>query len=127
MIGGKEPGIYALVETTHLNPEMMELRRSELWEPWVKTCATHHNLAATHNNMELVNTSRLTSPAVLIPDLDNVDKRAYLRLVPRSTWAQLFNDWLEAPHTRGFDDPVRKKEEARQVPPTPKHFKRKRK
>ena len=83
MIGGKEPGIYALVETTHLNPDMMELRRSELWEPWVKTCCSHTDFAAMHNNMELVNTARLSGPAVLIPDLDNEDKRAYLRLVPR--------------------------------------------
>ncbi len=127
MIGGKEPGIYALVETTHLNPQMMELRRSELWEPWVKTCCSHNDFAATHNKMELVNTARLTSPAVLIPDLDNDDKRAYLRLVPRSTWAQLFNDWLEAPHTRGFDDPVQKKKAPEPVKPMSKFGKRKRK
>ena len=42
----------------------------------------------------------LAAPAVVVPDLANDNKRAYLRMLPRWQWALQFEDWLEQPHRR---------------------------
>ena len=51
-------------------------------------------------NLELVNVNQIRGPAVVIPDLDNKNTRAYLRLVPRLMWGDMFDEWLEMDHTK---------------------------
>ena len=102
---GKVPAIYALVEPAHKNPSIREQRRSEMFEPWLKQPSPDAFLNDKHHQMELVDVSCIQSPTTVIPDLGNANKRAYLRLVDRSIWKDLFNDWLLAPHVREFNFP----------------------
>jgi hypothetical protein len=43
--------------------------------------------------------------ACMIPDLENENKAAYLRLIPRAEWGDQFEDWLNCKHTREFNEP----------------------
>jgi hypothetical protein len=53
--------------------------------------------------MAFLPTNCITSPTVVIPDLDNDDQRAYLKMSALATWADDFDDWLNKDHTRQFD------------------------
>jgi hypothetical protein len=98
-----EPGIYAIIEPTVENPDPNEEGQSELFTPWMKEASTEPGMEGTFNNVELANVNLIGAPAIVVPDLDNENNRAYLRMVPKSQWAVLFEEWLEKPHTREFD------------------------
>ncbi len=104
-LGDGVPGMYAIVEPAWRNPDGEEQGLSDLLDPWIKKEEINANLAGNPCVTQLVEMSRLLSPAVLVPDLDNTNPRAYLRVVPRAQWPHMFEDWLEAPHTRDFDEP----------------------
>ena len=103
--GDVVPGMYAIIEPAWRNPDGEEQGLSDLLDPWIKKEEINANLAGSPCVTQLVEMSRLLSPAVLVPDLDNTNPRAYLRVVPRAQWPYMFEDWLEAPHTRDFDEP----------------------
>lgn len=99
------PGIYALAEKASFNTDYMEFGWSELWESWIKAPSTVSGMPDNCSDMSLLNIDTIISPAVLIPDMGNRNPRAYLRLVPKTSWGNLFTKWLEQPHRREFDDP----------------------
>lgn len=99
------PGLYAIVEPTVPNPDLTEQFMSELWQPFLKKPSEKLNWAATKNHLELVSLNRLKGPAMLIPDLGNSDKRAYLQLTRKQHWSFLFEEWLKSPHKREYDSP----------------------
>ena len=103
-LGDFEPGMYCILEAAHRNPQPEEQGISQLWEPWIKLPHTDRNLRDKYSVNQMVNLTRLRSPCTVVPDLENVNNRAYLRMVPRSQWPYLFDDWLEAPHTREYDE-----------------------
>jgi hypothetical protein len=39
----------------------------------------------------------------MFPDLDNKNEGAFLRMIPRMTWGDLFNEWLQHPHRKEFE------------------------
>ena len=94
------PGIYAFVEYAVKNSDPNEHRRSDLIEPWVKKPSSVVGLQDSHCELKMLNISRLRLPAVVVPDLANTNKRAYLRMVPIWQWEHMFDDWLEEPHRR---------------------------
>ena len=55
------------------------------------------------NKQELVSIDQLLHPAAVVPDLENDNKRAYLRMIPRNVWAGMFEDWLEMEHRRDYE------------------------
>lgn len=97
------PGVYILVEPATRSSIAEEQRLSELFEPWVKTPCTVGGFGETHNDMLAVHIDQLRLPSVVVPDLGNANKRAYLRMVPRWQWPLMFEDWLEQPHRREWD------------------------
>ena len=100
------PGMYALVEPTWRNPVGEEQGISRIIDPWVKKEDINTKVKGKTGSLtQLVNLERLLSPAVVVPDLGNNNPRAYLRILKRSHWAQVFEDWLLEPHTRDFDPP----------------------
>ena len=98
-----KPGIYAIIEYAVKNSDPNEQRRSDLIEPWVKKPSTIIGLENSHCDLKVVEINRLRLPAVVVPDLANPNKRAYLRIVPRWQWQHMFDDWLEEPHRRLWD------------------------
>ena len=47
------PGIYAIVEPTTVDPNLSELEKSELWEPWVKLPSRWKNAPPGWSKQEL--------------------------------------------------------------------------
>ena len=94
------PGYFALVEIATINANPEEQRKSELFEPWKKKPSHLEGMADTHNRIHMVSISKLRAPAVVVPDLANGNKRAYLRMVPMWLWEKKFDFWLEDPHRR---------------------------
>ena len=86
------------------NPSDAEQRRSELFSPWLKKPSDIPEFAESHNLLHLVNINKLGAPAVVVPDLANENKRAYLRMLPMWQWALHFEDWLRQPHRRLWEN-----------------------
>ena len=102
--GELEPGIYTMMEIATRNSDGNEQRRSDLFEPWVKKPSDLGPGWNQHCKLELVSIDQLRLPAVVVPDLANPNKRAYLRMVPIWQWEHMFDDWLEDPHRRLWDN-----------------------
>jgi hypothetical protein len=91
----KKPGLYAIVEPTVPNPQHDEKWWSRIFDPCCKTPCTVPGFA-NHNSQELVNIFNIVDTAVLVPDHNNPNPRAYLRVIPISLWANMFEDWIMA-------------------------------
>ena len=99
-----EPGIYTLIEPALPNEDPKEMDMSDLLEPWIKDDCAEPGWGRKFNHMELANTNQIKKPAIVVPDLDNVNNKAFLRMIPKSQWGLMFDDWLESEHTRDFDE-----------------------
>jgi hypothetical protein len=99
----KPPGIYTLAEEATLDKSPIELERSEIWSLWKTKPSRSEDFADTSNHLTFINTEHITGPTIVIPDLDNDDNRAYLKMSALATWADDFEDWLNEEHTRQFD------------------------
>ena len=97
----KPPGIYAIIEPTVHNATNGEKWLSKLLEPICKQPCPIHGFEG-HNKQDLVSIERIRQPATVVPDLDNPNQRAYLRLTPKAIWAGLYDQWLAEPHEREF-------------------------
>ena len=80
-LSGFQPGMYCIVEDAHRNPEPEEQGISQLWETLIKLPHTDQNLSDKYSANQMVNLTRLRSPCTVVPDLENVNNRAYLRMV----------------------------------------------
>ncbi len=105
------PGMYAIVEYATPNTHPSEgTKKSTLFRPYIKTDTIAQEFAGgQHSQSRLVPLDRLVAPACVIPDLGNDNQRAYLRMLPRHTWADMFNDWLGETDTRMFEPLMQRK------------------
>ena len=100
---GVEAGIYAIIEEAFPNADPEELWRSQLFEPIIKHPCPVQGLEQHHNRQSLCNIDRIVQPAVVVPDHENPNPRAYLRMIPRNAWAGMFDFWLNQDHVREFE------------------------
>lgn len=101
---GFEPGVYVIVDETWNNGTIGEQGlSSRLWRPYCKEAHWDEAIKDTCSVQRLVHLHKLRAPAIVTPDLGNVNPRAYLNMVPRRHWAAMFDDWLELPHIREFE------------------------
>ena len=99
----KEPGLYAIIEPAYPTSDEDEVRWSELLEPLHKKPSQLLNAKDDWNHQELVNLNRLLLPSAVFPDLQNPDKRSFLRIIPKRHWAGMFEDWLETEDYRKYE------------------------
>jgi hypothetical protein len=78
---------------------------SEIWSSWTKKPSELEEYADEYNKVHFLNIEDITGPTIVIPDLDNKNKRAFLKMSALATWADEFEDWLNEEHTRQFDFP----------------------
>ena len=100
-----ECGIYAVIESADANTDEEEIDHCSLFVPYIKEI----DVSAVENGIAkrkfyLVPVDAFYSPAVLIPDLGNENKNAYLSLVPRTEWSDQFVGWLGTEHTKEFTE-----------------------
>ena len=99
--GNMVPGFYAIIEPAWRNPAVEEQGLSQLVECWIKKEEPNPKLKGTAcapSVSQLVNLDKLLSPLVVVPDLDNTNPRAYLRVLSRSLWAGVYEDYLVDDH-----------------------------
>ena len=99
----KEPGLYAIIERLYPTSDEYEVRWSDLFEPQHKKPSQLPDAKDDWNHQELVNLNRLLRPAAVVPDLENPNNRAFLRIVQRKHWAGMFEDWLETEDIRRYE------------------------
>ena len=99
-----DSGIYCVIEPASRNTAVDESGRSEFWEPWIKGASSTLGFENTSNKLELANITQIVKPACVVPDIGNPNNRAYLRMIPRSEWAFMFEDWLDMPHRRDYNN-----------------------
>ena len=99
------PSIYMITKTVTRNRSEEEQIQSELFQPYVKNTQRKPGTNIDIAKMEVLSVEKMTGPACLIPDLDNKNARAFLRILPMTEWANLFELWVIDPHTREFDQP----------------------
>ena len=80
-----------------------EIWWSELFEPIYKDPCTVPGFEQKYNKQELVSIHKITHPTTVVPDLENTNKRSYLRMVSIKAWSKMFDDWLEEEHERGYE------------------------
>jgi len=89
------PGIYAVVESAKPNATSQERKiRSDLFKPFLKEHKGISKNGDITRKYHLVDTNSFYAPAILIPDIGNANKAAYLQLLPRSQWKDSFIQWL---------------------------------
>ena len=100
---GVESGTCAIIEPAYPNADPQELWWSQLFEPIVKKPLPVAGMEQHHNFQSLCNIDRIKQPAIVVPDHENPNPRAYLRMVPRNAWAGMFDFWLNQEHVREFE------------------------
>ena len=100
-----EPGVYMICETVAPNLVEKEQITSELFQPYEKEFIYDHVRETERVKLVVISASQLIGPACVIPDLDNINPHAFLRVLPMHEWATLFELWVNDPHTREFDEP----------------------
>jgi hypothetical protein len=92
-----EPGIYCIIEPMIRSEDAFDARRSLLFELWLKTPSTLIEISDLHCKAQCVHIKHLRMTATVVPDFDNPNSRAYLRMVPMNEWPLMFEDWLQEP------------------------------
>ena len=88
------PGLYAIIEPSAPNADENEIWWSDLFDPIHKEACQVPGFEG-HNRQELVSIDRILHPATVVPDHENPNKRAYLRMIPMKVWSKMFDDWLD--------------------------------
>jgi hypothetical protein len=94
-------GIYAIAESASPNEDEEEINLSSLFIPYLKERTVNVD-GSFGRKFYLVDVNSFYSNACVIPDIGNDDAAAFLRLVPKTEWADQFSAWLRSPHTREF-------------------------
>ena len=98
---GYKPAIYIVIHPT------IELTEGEDWsdifKPHAKMTQEIGSPPEPVTKFQLVLVDWILEPVNMIPDLDNPNPRAYLRMVRRNVWAEDFETWLHEPHAREFE------------------------
>ena len=77
-------------------------RSSEFFSPYTKMIDNTED-GSVRTRIRFAEVDLITGPVILIPDLDNPNPRAYLRMMRRTEWTNSFEEWLMSEHTRMFD------------------------
>ena len=84
-----DPGVYAVVESAKPNKSKGEQGVSQLFQPYVKERNGNNRL------FYLVDVNAITETACIIPDIGNTSNSACLRLLPKTEWSNIFQQFLE--------------------------------
>lgn len=94
------PGVYMIVEPTRLNPDMVEVRRSDIFVSYLKEAWPNGGI-----KREILPIENIESVACVIPDIAHESKRAFFRVRPPSQWTELFETWVNSDHLTPHVEP----------------------
>jgi hypothetical protein len=93
--------VYAVVECSELEEDEEELKRSDLFVPFMKTVKKldAETGKVLDRDFYLANTTAFVRPCVVIADVGETGVRnRYFHVLPRTEWANEFVKWIERPH-----------------------------
>lgn len=91
-------GVYGVVESAELEEDDEELKRSDLFIPYLKSVAgVDNNGEITGRTFYLADTEAFVGPCAVVPDIGGPPNR-YLYVKPRTEWNKEFIKWVERPH-----------------------------
>ena len=90
-------GVYAVVENS-FNDNEEDDNNSELMTPIFKEIELDANGKIQKRTFYLADTEGFADPACVIPDIGGPSNR-YFVVKPRNQWADLFNKWVNDPHS----------------------------
>ena len=89
-------GVYAVVESSHLDTDQYELGKSDLFVPFYKDVHDAES-EVPRRDFYLADTEAIQMPCAMIPDIGG-PKNRYFMVKPRTRWHREFIEWLERPH-----------------------------
>jgi hypothetical protein len=92
-----QPGLYAIVESAEYSDQQNGAHASDIFIPIKKEVQRLQNGFVTGMVFYLADVEAITEPAVVIPDIGG-PANSYFAVRSRSTWGEIFVNWLEAPH-----------------------------
>jgi hypothetical protein len=105
-------GVYAVVESSNLEEDVGEVKRSDLFMPIRKEVGIIDDDGAVLSRvLYLADTDAITRPCCVVPDIGGPPNR-YFVVKPRNEWPREFTYWLEEPHrydemdSLGLDDEI---------------------
>ena len=96
--------VYAVVESSSLDPDKKELGRSDLMMPIYKDVEVDDNGTIDKRTFYLADTAAFERPCCVIPDIGGPTNR-YFVVKPRNEWLDPFIKWLNDPHIDDHMDP----------------------
>ena len=101
-------GVYAVVESTELEDDDVELKKSDLFVPYIKHVdGIDENGEVIARCFYLADTEAFVEPCAVIPDIGGQPNR-YFHVKGREHWTKEFSLWLKAPQR---DDETSSEEE----------------
>jgi hypothetical protein len=97
------PAIYAVVETALPRRNKQEVELCDLFVPYLKEMGNKREDGTYQRCYRIVDVDCIADTACLIPDLGSTNSTAFLRLLPRTLWAEQFELWIHQPHERDFE------------------------
>ena len=95
-LGNLAPGIYAIVENGNWRGEEYD---SELVREILLDCEFTQDGSGVHNlTFFLADVEAFVSPAMVVPNIGG-PINSYFLVKERDEWRELFEEWLESPHT----------------------------
>ena len=108
-------GTYAVVESSEYEQEDEELRQSEIFLPILKEVGEIEGNQVEKRSFYLADVEAFNDVACVIPDIGGPPNR-YFFVHQRPHWAELFEQWVKAPHK---EDDISDDEEKTELPPPP--------
>jgi len=110
--GGKrvKNGAYAVVERCEYEKDKKKLTRSDIFVPMrkiVKEVATKRH--PWKRKFYLMDVKDIVQPIAVVPNIGGKSKRDFFVVKQRSEWVEMFEEWLEEPHSHdeiGDEEPV---------------------
>ena len=97
-------GTYAVVETTQLEDDEMEVGRSDLMMPVLKDVDLNTG-QMVGRQFYLADVEAFADPCCIVPDIGGKENR-YFVVKPRNQWSSLFVKWIEDEHYLDEMDPL---------------------
>ena len=110
-----EAGVYAVVETSYLDPDDDDVGRSDLLTPIRKEVDLDDDGTVGQRHFYLANTTAFLRPCSVIPDIGCESKNKYFAVTPRTEWPAEFLKWVREPHRNDEMDDMEPQEQQEEL------------
>ena len=109
-----QKGVYAVVESSEYITDEAEICKSDLFTPFTKEFILADDGRLKRRQFYLADVDAIVSTTLVVPDIGCDNGINYFEVLPMDEWADVFVQWVNAPHKHDIidDDSVEVKLEA---------------